>query len=107
MTRGASPKIAPADDAVAQARRALHMAIGERILEMRSSIGLGREECASGAGIDMSSMYRIRKGQQNQTAATFARIALSLGTSMEELLMGVHPDPAICAVRPRTWLSSA
>lgn len=102
MTKEANLLIAPADDLVAQARRQLHVAIGERILEIRSTIGLGQAECARGAGIDTSSMYRIEKGQQNLTAETLARIALSLGVSMEELLVGVQPDPAICATRSRS-----
>lgn len=83
------------------ARADLHAAIGLRIRALRSERGVGQAECARGAGIDTSSMFRIEKGQQNLTVETLGRVALSLGVGMEELVSGVEPDPALIEPRSR------
>jgi transcriptional regulator with XRE-family HTH domain len=84
------------------ARRNLHAAIGERIRGVRIANGLAQAECARNAGIDTSSLFRIEKGGQNLTVETLARVALSIGVGMDELLVGVDPDPAIIEARTRT-----
>ena len=82
------------------ARRALHVALGERIVDVRKRVGIGQAECARGAGIDVSSMFRIERGGQNLTVETLARIAIALGVPLDELVIGIDPDPAL--VEPRT-----
>lgn len=83
------------------ARADLHMAIGLRIRAVRRARGVGQAACARGAGIDTSSMFRIEKGQQNLTVETLARVALSLGVGMDELVSGVEPDPSLIEPRLR------
>lgn len=85
----------------AEARRLLHAAVGARIRDIRLSRDLGQAECARGAGIDTSSLFRIERTGQNLTVETLARLALSLGVPMEELLTGVYPDPGIIERRTR------
>jgi transcriptional regulator with XRE-family HTH domain len=82
------------------ATAALQKAVGQRIRSVRKSLGYGQAECAKGAGIDTSSMFRIEKGGQNLTVLTLARLALYLGVPIHELLIGVEVDPAI--IEPRT-----
>ena len=83
------------------ARRALHVAIGKRIRAVRKNLGIGQAECAQNAFIDTSSMFRIEKGQQNLTVETLARVALALAVPIEDLLIGVVPDPTILEARTR------
>lgn len=89
------------DDGADAARRALHADVGARIREVRTKLRVGQAECARGAGIDTSSLFRIEKGGQNLTVDTLARVALSLGVGMDELLLGVAPDAALIALRSR------
>lgn len=83
------------------ARRALHAEIGERVVAVRKRLGIGQAECARGAGIDVSSMFRIEKGGQNLTVETLARIAVALGVPLDELVIGIEPDPALVEPRSR------
>jgi transcriptional regulator with XRE-family HTH domain len=89
------------EDPAADARRRLHGAIGDRIRDVRTRLGVGQAECARGAGIDTSSMFRIEKGSQNVTAETLARLAVSLGVTIDELLLGVEADPDLVVPRTR------
>ena len=91
---------ATAPKAADGARRALYAEVGKRIREVREGLGIGQAECASGAEIDTSSMFRIESGTQNLTIDTLARLSLSLGVPMDDLLAGVEPDPLL--VEPRT-----
>jgi hypothetical protein len=50
------------DTGAEAARRALHADLGERIVAIRKGLGVGQAERARGAGIDVSSMFRIEKG---------------------------------------------
>jgi DNA-binding XRE family transcriptional regulator len=83
------------------ARRALNVALGERIVAVRKRVGVGQAECARGAGIDVSSMFRIERGGQNLTVETLARIAIALGVPLDELVIGIEPDPALVEPRSR------
>lgn len=83
------------------ARRALQVALGERIVDIRKRAGVGQAECARGAGIDKSSMFRIEQGDQNLTVETLARIAIALGVPLDELVIGIEPDPALVKRRNR------
>ena len=85
----------------AAARRMLHAEVGECVRRARTKAGLGQAECARAAGIDTSSMFRIEKTGQNLTVETLARLALAIGVPMNELLIGVMPDPAILDPRSR------
>lgn len=91
----------PGRDPAADARRHLHAAIGDRVREVRTRLDIGQAECARGAGIDTSSMFRIEKGHQNLTVETLARLAVSLGVTIDELVLGVEPDPDLVAPRTR------
>lgn len=84
------------------AAAALQVAVGNRIRQVRIDLGYGQAECAKGAGIDTSSMFRIEKGDQNLTVHTLARLSLSLGVPIDELLIGVVADPAIVEPRKRS-----
>ena len=83
------------------ARRALHEQLGERIRAVRVELGVGQAECARGAGIDTSSLFRIEKGGQNLTVDTLARLSLSLGVTMDVLVLGVVPVPDLVEPRSR------
>lgn len=83
------------------ARRMLHAEVGECVRRARIAAGLGQAECARAAGIDTSSMFRIEKTGQNLTVETLARLALAIGVPINELLIGVMPDPAILDPRSR------
>ena len=84
-----------------QAREALHLEVGERIRLVRKGLGVGQAECARRAGIDVSSMFRIEKTGQNLTVDTLARLAIALGVPMDELLLGIIPDPDLIEPRSR------
>ncbi|GGB39652.1 hypothetical protein GCM10011380_31460 [Sphingomonas metalli] len=99
--RTSSAKGDPTEVTAEDARRALQAAVGDRVRAVRAERGIGQAECARGAGIDTSSMFRIEKGGQNLTVETLARLALSLGVGMDELVAGVEPDPAIIEPRSR------
>ena len=94
---GGDTKVPAAADA---AREKLHADIGDRIRDVRAEVGMGQAECARGAGIDVSSLFRIEKGGQNLTVETLARVAFSLGVGMDELVKGVVPIGDL--VQPRT-----
>jgi DNA-binding XRE family transcriptional regulator len=83
------------------ARRALYVEAGARIRSVRKELGVTQVECARGAFIDASSVFRIETGAQNWTLDTLARIALSLGVGMDVLLTGVMPDPDLLEPRIR------
>nr|WP_249341709.1 helix-turn-helix transcriptional regulator [Sphingomonas sp. 3P27F8] len=83
------------------ARRALHADVGERIRAVRTGLGIGQAECARGAGIDVSSLFRIEKTGQNLTVETLARLALALGVGMDVLLSGVKPGSDLVERRSR------
>lgn len=87
--------------AATEARRRLQVDVGARIREVRVGLGIGQAECARGAAIDTSSMFRIEQGSQNLTLETLARIAVSLGVGMDELVAGVVPNPKMVLARPR------
>lgn len=84
-----------------QALAALQVSVGARIRDVRTALKVGQAECARGAGIDKSSLFRIEKGDQNLTLDTLGRIALSLEVSMDELLIGVEPSYALLKPRSR------
>lgn len=93
----------PTGDAVlAEARRALQLGVGERIRSIRLSMNMGQAECARAAGVDKSSMWRLEKGEQNVSLDLLARVALALEVGMDELVVGVHPDPSLVARPPQT-----
>jgi len=94
-------KTATAPTAADAARMALYGDVGKRIREVREGLGVGQAECARGAEIDTSSMFRIESGTQNLTIDTLARLSLSLGVPMDDLLSGVEPDPLLVAPRTR------
>lgn len=99
MVKEAGPEIDVTE--AEAARRALHVALGERIVAVRKRVDVGQAECARGAGIDKSSMFRIEQGDQNLTVETLARIAIALGVTLDELVIGIEPDPALVEPRSR------
>jgi len=84
------------------ARETLHADVGQRIRLVRKGLGIGQAECARGAGIDVSSMFRIEKTGQNLTVETLARLAIALGVTMDELLLGIVADPDLIEPRNRS-----
>ncbi len=91
----------PARTSADVARDMLQSEVGQRIRLVRKGLGVGQAECARRAGIDVSSMFRIEKTGQNLTVETLARLAISLGVSMDELLLGIVPDPDLVEPRSR------
>jgi transcriptional regulator with XRE-family HTH domain len=83
------------------ARQALQADVGARIRSVRKRLGVGQAECARGAGIDVSSLFRIEKTGQNLTVETLGRLAISLGVTMDELVLGIIPDPDLIEPRSR------
>lgn len=91
-----------ADGTAAEAaRQTLQANVGSRIRSVRKRLGVGQAECARGAGIDVSSLFRIEKTGQNLTLETLGRLAIALGVTMDELVMGVVPDPDLIEPRKR------
>ncbi|MBI0532035.1 helix-turn-helix domain-containing protein [Sphingomonas sp. TX0522] len=101
-TKSATPREEVREgDAPADARRRLQVDVGARVRAVRTRLGVGQAECARAAGVDTSSLFRLEKGDQNVTIDMIGRLAVALGVEMDELLVGVRPDPAIVAQRPR------
>ena len=58
-----------------------HLAIGKAIRSIREERGQAQEELAHRAGLDLSHLGKIERGQINLTAFTFERVAKGLGAS--------------------------
>ena len=101
MARASGPLAEQSSNiAVDDARRALQAAIGIRIREVREQAGVGQRECARLAGVNSSTMFRIERGQQNISIEVLARISLVLSVDIEELLIGIRPDPGLLGSGP-------
>ncbi|USI73934.1 helix-turn-helix domain-containing protein [Sphingomonas morindae] len=85
-----------------QAQKELHAAVGRRIRAVRKSRSISQVDCAKGAGIDVSSMFRIEKTGQNLTIDTLARLAISLDVPMEKLIADIELDPRLVEPRQRS-----
>lgn len=78
-----------------RAQAALYSAVGERIRAARVDARIGQAECARAAGINKSTMFRIERGEHALRIDTLARLALVIGVTVDEFLIGVRPDPAL------------
>ena len=79
--------------------------VGQRVAELRSSLGLTQEELADRLGIALKNLQRI-EGGQNLTLRTVDRISRVLGLEPMELF--ASPPSARAAKRPaRRWAAAS
>ncbi|HEY5222958.1 MAG TPA: helix-turn-helix transcriptional regulator [Microbacteriaceae bacterium] len=63
--------------------------LGRRIVKQRQLDGLSRETVAALAGVDLSNLGRIERGDVNPSFFTLVRIAGTLGIDVAELVAGI------------------
>lgn len=66
--------------------KALVVAIGERIHELRLQHGLSQEELSHEADLMLSQIGRIERGETNPTVSTLYVLAQALGVDLKELV---------------------
>lgn len=81
MLGRARPEIDP------ERRRAILEAVGQKVGQLRSGVGLTQEAFAERLGIERSYVQKIELGLVNVSVLTLARLADSLGVQMAELLL--------------------
>lgn len=71
---------------------------GDRLLELRKQHGLSAERLGRRANVSGRHIWRLEKGRRGAGAATLARLALALGTTVEYLLGITDDDRGIFAL---------
>lgn len=66
--------------------KALIVALGERIRELRLHRGFSQEELAYEADVPLSQIGRIERGENNPTISTLHVLAEALGVELKELV---------------------
>ena len=61
-------------------------AVGERVFLFRVTMRLSRSELAAKAGMSADYVYRIEQGWANPRITTMQKLAVALGTTVQELL---------------------
>lgn len=61
---------------------------GMRIREARQAAGMSRERLAAAAAVSVSTIVRLENYDQLPNAESLARIAKSIGVSLDDLLVG-------------------
>lgn len=59
--------------------------VGKRIRRTRRQLGFSQEELADRAGMHLSTLGRIERGESNPPVHTVSKIAKALKTSVDEL----------------------
>ena len=68
----------------------LDKAVGTRIRKLREERGMTREELASKAEITTKFLYEVENGKKGLSANNLYKIASTLSSSCDYLLLGVH-----------------
>lgn len=66
--------------------------IGQRIRNVRESLGKTREQIAEAAGISAQFLFYIETGRKSMSAKTIVNLARALNVSTDYLLLGDRPD---------------
>jgi transcriptional regulator with XRE-family HTH domain len=69
--------------------------LGAKIRRLRSEIGIGQERLAIESHVDQSGLSKFERGKDNRalSEAALRRIAITLGTSFENLVDGTDYPP--------------
>ena len=66
--------------------KALIVAVGERLRELRLQRGFSQEELAYEADVPLSQIGRIERGENNPTISTLFVLAEALGVELKDLV---------------------
>lgn len=83
-----------------ESEEALFKAVGARVREIRTRLGISQRDFATAAGLSPGYAWRVEDGRQNLNLRTLARIALALNTEMSELLTDVPASLVSPSNRP-------
>lgn len=78
----------------------LPMVIGDRIRSRRKSQGLSLAQLSEMAGVSVSMISKIEKGQSLPPISTYANLGRGLGMSLSEIVAEEASTPNISLVRP-------
>lgn len=67
------------------------MKIGDRVCQLRKSVGLTQQDLAAFLQVDQSYIAKCEKGERQFSAAMFEKLAALLGSSPEALLNPAYP----------------
>ena len=75
-----------------------YCAMGNRVRELRTKLKLAQENLAEAVGISASFIGHIERGEKKSSLETISRLAASLGTSMDYIVLGnnVRCDQQSC-----------
>ena len=74
---------------------------GERIRELRESMGLSLEQVAKASGIDFSLLWRYENGElRNPSIPKLLKLCPVLGVSVAEFFRGMHEELPFPAMQP-------
>lgn len=76
-------------------------ALGRRIVQLRSRLGLSQGDLASRAGSTRTQISKYERGAYEPKLDLLGRIAEALGTTTDFLITGREPDSELEAIRPR------
>lgn len=84
---------------------AVAVALGTRVTQERTRLGLTKEALADRSGLASRYIWRVEEGRQNIQLGNIARLARGLGVGMADLMAGVedlvlNPEPKAPA-KPR------
>ena len=75
-----------------------YCAMGNRVRELRTKLKLTQENLAEAVGVSASFIGHIERGEKKSSLETISRLAASLGTSMDYIVLGnnVRCDQQSC-----------
>lgn len=76
-------------------------ALGQRIVQLRSRLGLSQGDLASRVGSTRTQISKYERGAYEPKFDLLGRIAETLGTTTDFLITGREPDSELEAIRPR------
>lgn len=60
--------------------------VGQNVRKRRQALGLSQEQLAHDAGVTLRYLGAVERGQQNPSLAVLAKISISLGLELPDLL---------------------
>jgi len=81
------------------------MAVGEEIKKKRDFLGISQKQLSQKANISQSSIHYIESGQNSPTIETLEKIAIALGITVIDLLVGNSPRDETCCINPKPQAS--
>jgi transcriptional regulator with XRE-family HTH domain len=79
---------------------ALAVALGTRVNEERSRLGITKQALGERSGLAPRYLWRVEEGRQNIQLGNIAKIATGLGVTLSELMAGVEALVANPVERP-------